>query len=308
MIYKYFLLLEKSRMEFISKRAYESWNKKAIKTTEDALDDESTVITSMLTQYNKGVNQYATTSDRSVILEQLKALRDEVYSTGNADYAGRYIFTGYRTESSLTFQKDTKQTYEITEQLSAADLKKGTHVDTTFTSGTAKDLTNLTSGTVSDFSAVTEQDIANNTYYKIRLSYDNCDAASAGFTPSISYYANATDTTATTITPSFAKSTDIPSPYDTIGSATNTAVYLSDTGEVLLSPDLYTKLSKVTDNAATADVNEAEIRVTYQKTDFDKGDLRPEHYFYCKTGTDTAATTDDVIYNDKQLVTDGKIN
>ncbi len=36
------------------------------------------------------------------------------------------------------------------------------------------------------------------------------------------------------------------------------------------------------DNPATADINEAEIRITYEKTNFSGNDLRPEHYYACK--------------------------
>ena len=38
------------------------------------------------------------------------------------------------------------------------------------------------------------------------------------------------------------------------------------------------------DNAATSDVDEGEIRVTYEKDTFEKNDLRPEHYFACTSG------------------------
>ena len=46
----------------------------------------------------------------------------------------------------------------------------------------------------------------------------------------------------------------------------------------------YGKLAGVKDNAATSDVDEGEIRVTYEKDTFEKNDLRPEHYFACTSG------------------------
>ena len=82
----------------------EAW----MKTTDDALQQVADVITDMIKQHDKGANEYLTSSDRNIILEQLKALQGEVYATGDADYAGRYIFTGYRTESSLMFKEDTE--------------------------------------------------------------------------------------------------------------------------------------------------------------------------------------------------------
>jgi len=270
-------------------------------TTSDALSQESDVVTSIISQYTKGVNQYMTSSDREIILEQLKQLKSEVYSTGNADYAGRYVFTGYRTEEPLTFTQDTTSAYQITEQLSASDLSTGTHVCTTFTNGgTTEDLKNLTSGTESSYTNVTEQDISNNTYYRIRLAYKNCDTS---YTPSISYTTSAGTTTTINATAT-ALSTDVPSPYDSVGD--NAVTYLSDTGELLLGKNVYTTLSGLTDNSSTSSINEGEIRVTYQKSSFSNGDPRPENYFYCKTagadGTFSAATgSDDIVYNASYL-------
>jgi Flagellin and related hook-associated proteins len=58
-------------------------------------------------------------------------------------------------------------------------------------------------------------------------------------------------------------------------------IYLSDTGELLLGANVYKELSGLVDDPLTNSVNEGEIRVTYQKSDFKEGDLKPEHYFYC---------------------------
>ena len=75
----------------------ESW----LSVTEEALKNVSQIITNMMARCDKGANTYLETKDRQIILEELKALGDEIYSTGDADYAGRYIFTGYRTDTSL---------------------------------------------------------------------------------------------------------------------------------------------------------------------------------------------------------------
>ena len=75
----------------------ESW----MKVTEDALSTVSSVITDMIEQCGKGANEKLTSEDRQTILDALNQLRDEVYATGNADYAGRSVFTGYRTETTL---------------------------------------------------------------------------------------------------------------------------------------------------------------------------------------------------------------
>ena len=62
-----------------------------LKTTEDAMQQVTEVITDMIKQYDKGANEYLTSQNRDIILEQLKSLQKEVYATGDADYAGRYV-------------------------------------------------------------------------------------------------------------------------------------------------------------------------------------------------------------------------
>ncbi len=84
---------------------------------------------------------------------------------------------------------------------------------------------------------------------------------------------------------------EIVSAYDTARNAYTSAdqaadgvVYIPETGELILSDTAYGKLAGVKDNAATSDVDEGEIRVTYEKDAFEKNDLRPEHYFACTSG------------------------
>ena len=91
----------------------ESW----MKVTEDALTSVAEVVTDLITQCQKGSSEKLTTSDRKTILDAITALRDEVYATGNADYAGRAVFTGHRTDTTLKFTKAETKNYSITEQL-----------------------------------------------------------------------------------------------------------------------------------------------------------------------------------------------
>ena len=96
----------------------ESW----LSVTEDALKNLTQIMTNMLSQCTKGSNGALKTEDRQIILEQMKALGEEVYSTGDADYAGRYVFTGYRTDTSLSFEKEQTLNYKITEQLDSSEI------------------------------------------------------------------------------------------------------------------------------------------------------------------------------------------
>lgn len=253
----------------------ESW----LSVTEDAVKNLSQIVTSMITQANKGSNGDLTSADRQIILEQLKALGEEVYSTGDADYAGRYVFTGYRTDTPLSFTKADNTKYTITEQLDSSAIGSLTKVNT-------GDLLDINSGNFNTVN-VDEDDIGSVEVHRIRLAYDNCyggkDAA-----PEISFKdANGNTVTWGTGANADAQITVMSShqdPYSTIAAAGNEdmIIYVPETGELLLGSNRYDTLSAVKDDASTAE-NEGEIRVTYEKNSWQKGDLRPEHYFYCET-------------------------
>lgn len=290
-----------------------------LKTTEDAMQQVTEVITDMIKQYDKGANEYLTSKNRDIILEQLKSLQKEVYATGDADYAGRYVFTGYRTESSLMFGENTKKPYQITEQFTAEDLKTNTFVDTSFqdAGGNWQDLTNLREGTQDKYVDMKEQLIDKAEYHRIRLSYKDCEENvmpvieydfKEGATPNDPPVAGSR-----IIVTQQMKSTDVPSPYTLIGQDANKneVIYLSDTGELLLGEDIYKKLSALVDDPLTNGANEGEFRVVYQKSEFKDGDLRPEHYFHCitagKDGTLDSTPyvpnlTDDLVYNPGYLI------
>lgn len=238
----------------------ESW----LNVTEDALKNLSQILTNMIEQCTKGSNGDLKTEDRQILLEQLKALGDEVYKTGDADYAGRYVFTGYRTDTSLSFIEATKQTYEITEQLDKNAIDTVTKVE----SGELLDWSaqNYTTLANSDEQAVEAIDV-----YRIRLAYNDC---SADMAPTITYN-NGGSMESTTVH-------FYDDPYKMASQDPDAVIFVPETGEILLGENKYNELMATKDDVSTMS-NEGEIRITYQKSDWKSGDLRPQHYFYCKS-------------------------
>lgn len=286
----------------------ESW----LEVTEDAIINVTGILEDMIKQVTKGASEQLKTSDREVIIDQLKELRDELYSTGNADYAGRFVFTGYRTDTTLEFTKAEQREFSITEQLDLNAIDEFTHINTVYsTGGQNYDIRDLNDSNYFDngYKDITEQnavpDSHISTVHRIRLAYNNCEP---NVLPSIQY----TDTTSgppyqqvtipdaaatppTTIRK--ALSYAIPSPYEGVGS--DEVVFLSDTGELLLGENIYKNLALTKDDATTPATNEAEIRITYTKKDWEKGDLRPEHYFAC---TEKPGNGEDpIVYNKEYL-------
>lgn len=284
----------------------ESW----LSVTEDALSNLSQIITNLISQATKGANGDLKSEDREIILEQMKALSEEIYATGDADYAGRYVFTGYRTDTSLSFTGDTQQTYTITEQINAKDI------DTTYKVNTDK-LLDWNSGIYAsaELKDIDETAISAVDVHRIRLSYDSC---SENYTPSISVQAvdangrAVTDADGNLVFNSLADvnpawqtqmmhSYDVPTgysnPYDYVAQNDDAVVYIPETGEMLLGENVYKHLASIQDNVSTV-ADESQIRVTYEKDNWLKNDLRPEHYFYCKSNS--------VEYNPKYLTTESE--
>ncbi|MCD7836453.1 MAG: hypothetical protein LUG83_07385 [Lachnospiraceae bacterium] len=270
----------------------ESW----LDVTEDALENLTSIITDMITQCTKGANGDLTTEDREIILEQLKALGDEVYSTANADYAGRYVFAGYRTDTPISFTSASTDNYTITEIIDSSAIDEVTHINT-------GDLLDINSSNYSTYDSLSETDISSVSVNRIRLAYDNCNADSV---PVISYTSRDADGnlvdsqfTTTAVMNSYDKSADGEDPYTYAANNPDAVVYVPDTGELLLGENVYNELMATKDEASTSD-NEAMIQVTYEKNDWEEGDLRPEHYYYCKNNTTG------IEYNEDYLSGDGE--
>ncbi len=259
----------------------ESW----LNVTEDSLKNLSEILTKMIEQCTKGSNGDLKTTDKEIILEQLKALGDEVYTTGDADYAGRYVFTGYRTDTSLSFSQPTDQVYEITEQIDRDAFDSVTEVD-------SGDLLDWNETNYGGLAAADEQAVGMVEVHRLRLSYDDC---SEDYLPTLTY--KDADGNDVTVNSSVVHSYAEPSPYKQAADDPDAVIYVPETGELLLGENKYNELMAVRDDKTTVK-NEGEIRVTYQKSSWQKGDLRPEHYFYCKSdpGTDK-----EIEYNDTFL-------
>ena len=144
----------------------QSWlelTESAIKTTNSILEDMSGYIT----QCAQGS---LTAEERAAILQNLANYQHEIYSTGNATSAGRNIFTGYRTDTPLTFLKDKTERYSITEQ------RDNSYIDT-ITHTVIGDMANINAGNfnTASYSAYTEYQVKSYDVARIRLAYNNLD-------------------------------------------------------------------------------------------------------------------------------------
>lgn len=249
-------------------------------TTETALENIGSLLTQMKGYLNQGNCDDLETDQRQSVLSTLKQYVDSIFEDeANTDYSGRYLFTGYRTDTSLLFSTATdKLEYKITEEFGYDSFRSVTSV----TGGASYDSTITNGQQYVDAAATTT------TAYRLQLAYDNC-ADSVSFTtendangnpvpiPAIDFKftdADGKDITAdimedtggNTITPTVKLST---SGKEVRKVGDDEILYLYDTGEVLMGKNVYSRIQE----------NQANISVDYCKKEFNKSDIRPEMYF-----------------------------
>lgn len=281
----------------------ESW----MKTTQDAMSNLTDIINDIYEQVGKGAKKGMQSSDLKVILEEMDSLAQEYYSIGNTDYAGRYIFTGYRTDTPLTFQEQTEAQFSISEEFTKDSMDE---IKYTALNGLDK----ITSENFMDYDTLDDLEgkpnsIVENTFHRIRLAYDNVEGTAPTLTlggNAFTWTAQVDDGTGNLVdqTQTAVDNMNVVSinaqgkdaAYAPLGE--NEIRFIPETGELLLGDNVYKAMMESDDT----------LRVDYAKSEWAKGDLNPEHYFAC---TKTLDDGSEIAYNGgvkgQNTVTDQKI-
>lgn len=236
------------------------------KNVKDALNWLDTTQTSIQNIYDRlddvyvyceqGATDTYQTKDRNTIISELYALKEAIYSEGGTTYAGRYLFSGYKTETNLIFQDEAAKkglSYNITEDINPDKIEVKNVV---LNEIDPSQLDGILGGNA--YSAPESASV-----YKLRLAYNNLDKTGNDIKITVT---NA-DGSETTITPTIKQTADSATYYDVADDGVN---YIPETGEIIFGKDIYNTV-KEADN----------ISVNYNKSDFEVGDLRPELYFNC---------------------------
>lgn len=143
--------------------------------TETAMNNIIDNITELKKLCVQGSTSTMNTDDRETILKQLKSLQESIFAEGNADYAGRTVFTGYRTDKTLVFtDADCDKKYNITQNLSANDFEKVSYFNNEVSVPANKDQVNKLDDTSSADNLKKEDiTIQNSSYKRLRLAYDD---------------------------------------------------------------------------------------------------------------------------------------
>ncbi len=242
-------------------------------TTADALSGISGTLEGIIEYCNQGVNEYQTVDEYTAIVASLKQYQEAIYQSGNADYGDRTIFTGYKTDSTLTFTaNDATTSYEITEDFEFSDI------ETLYRAVGVKndDIENITGNYVTG-------DIKNNMLHMTRLSYKNIDKGAITIEPNTAGFRIIERSIETFTQNGDSVYEDTPArPIDD-----DAIYYIPETGELIFGDDVYNALV------------DQEFSITYTKTGFDAGDLKPEHYFDCVKTEVVGNTTKTTEYTEK---------
>lgn len=252
-------------------------------STETAFTNINTILENMKEKLNQGANDHLGVEERSAVLSVLKEYASAIFEDeANTDFSGRYVFTGYRTDTSLLFPEDTDNLeYTITQNFTSNDIESIKYVYGGATYDTAKNA-----------DAYAKEVPAEDKAYQLKLAYDNCANGTTNITLSGSQYATAKTLNVKTI--SSADADNYKDDLKAVPPATDDydALYIYDTGEIIFSEDICKEIQK----------NDADIQVTYSKKKFDKGDIRPEMYFKCSSyNTDSKKTVNYREPSDQQI-------
>ncbi len=266
----------------------ESW----MNITETAITNMNSILKNIRDLCVYGAQDSLTPDDRKTILTQLEKLRDQIYAEGNAEYAGRTVFTGYHTNKNLTFlENDKTASYDITQSFGFGDIEEYRYHSGEVNLPTTPDEV-LNNNVPNPKEAV---------FDRIRLSYGGIDSITdkdgnvldANGDKGTLSYTNADGTTGDVNV----------TVYDTLDDwaaanggeykiPDNEAVFIKETGEMVLGKDA----------SANMRSGKASMDLDYKKTGFDKGELRPEYYFNCTDNTDPKNPVEYIKYQNGKEV------
>ncbi len=253
--------------------------------TESALKQVNGILTNMYSYSTQAASDSYELEDRETIIDTLKQYKEFIYKQQlNSDYAGRYVFAGYRTDTQMIFtEPQSHQTYTITENLKAAEIDNAKYVygGAVYAEGTsASEYAN---------SAPELKEC-----HRMTLSYKELDGANldgeADYVTIKYKAADGSDKEVTAKTISIAtKPQNTAYNTEVNGVGDSGVVFIPETGELIFGNTVYDEIRTTGD-----------FSVVYNKSEFKENDVRPEHYFNCDVYDSGTGKTTNYTYPEGQ--------
>ena len=246
--------------------------------TETCLKDVNNRLTDMIEYCTQAATGTYNEKDRADIVTQLKQFSNYIYEqNADADYAGRYLFTGFRTDVPMLFEEaQSDTTYTITENIDINSINKYQYVYEQAVYDAAS--------TADDYANQASQFA---TTHRVLVSYDNLDVAQE---VTLTYTdSTGTQRTVNAVTKSIPNDTTY---NEHLHPGEDEVYFVPETGELVFGDNVYNSVRAGKD-----------LSVVYQKTEFEKKDVRPEHYFDCSTvNNKTGETANYRTAGDQQML------
>ncbi len=84
-----------------------------LEVTDSAMTNMNSILLEVRTRLNQAANDTLTESEREKILTDIQQLAEQLKQEGNTSYAGRYVFSGYKTDQPVYLEKDTEMTNDV---------------------------------------------------------------------------------------------------------------------------------------------------------------------------------------------------
>lgn len=221
-----------------------------MEVTEGAFRNVNNIMFKIRELASRGASDTLTYEDREKIMTDIASLTEQIGLEINVTYAGRYVFSGYRTDQPPVLAEDAPNlSYTGIEQY--FDAK-----DVQYTKAYSRDLLNAAAPPGSKV-----HDVA-----VIKLAYTDLEPPI-----NLTFDAAATSTYSVNVV-----SINDEDAYTQVGN------YIEETGELVVGvPDVVTgKIENII----------PPLKVTYDKTGFKKGELNPQIYFQCVDNTPNSPT------------------
>lgn len=271
-----------------------------LSVTHDALDESNSIIKDLYKYCVQGSTDSYSETERNTLAESLHKLVEAYYEQGNVDYAGRYVFSGHATDRPLTYQSDADAKdvdYTITQDFTRNNLSAKTAYTNAYSN---EDILNLTVKTDANGNIITPN-VQN--VNRIQLAYDEINGGTFTFGMGDGNSAEVTINADGTVTMNGSLTANVTQADGSIAQNQVNVVTTSDpnyipgdneivinatTGELLLGQNVY---QSVYENNT--------FSVTYEKSNFIKGDIDPTMYFNCvdnNTGVVYEKKSEDIEY------------
>lgn len=247
----------------------DSW----ISLTGDALDTVGKVLTDLYKQATDSSKKSYTYADLDVVLTQMKSLTKEFYASANVDYAGRYIFSGFRTDTPVTFTEENIQEFtKDPDNLKAYVIEETLGYDN-ITSISYTDWKNAVDKTNSQ----DERDVTNTTLYRFRLSYNRLDmnledGAEVTEDDLQLYFTRADAPESITVFKEAEDAYKAIAEHEADPTKGCAVAYIPATGEIVFGESYYSDPTKISEHMS--------VRAKYSKSDWREGDINPVHYYH----------------------------